>query len=53
MGCTGNTESQQKVGIIFMTKSEKYYRQAFEVFALQYLLKPLTYEKLKKFLFSG
>ena len=38
----------KKVGIIFMTKSEKYYRQAFEVFALQYLLKPLTYEKIEK-----
>ena len=38
----------KKVGIIFMTKSEKYYRQAFDVFALQYLLKPLTYEKIEK-----
>ena len=44
----------KKVGIIFMTKSEKYYRQAFEVFALQYLLKPLTYKKKEKiFYFLG
>ena len=41
-------KEHKKVGIIFMTKSEKYYRQAFEVFALQYLLKPLTYEKIEK-----
>lgn len=38
----------KKVGIIFVTESEKYYRQAFDVFALQYLLKPLVYEKVEK-----
>ncbi len=31
-----------------MTKGETYYRQAFDVFALQYLLKPLTYEKIEQ-----
>ena len=34
------------VGIIFVTESEKYYRQAFDVFAMQYLLKPLDHEKI-------
>ena len=29
------------VGIIFVTENENYYRQAFDVFALQYLLKPI------------
>lgn len=36
------------VGIIFVTASEKYYRQAFDVFALQYLQKPVQYEKIQQ-----
>lgn len=35
-------------GIVFVTRSDKYYKQAFEVFALQYYLKPLEYEKFQK-----
>ena len=40
----------KNVQIIFVTESEKYYRQAFDVFALQYLLKPVDAEKIKKLL---
>ena len=28
------------VGLVFVAENENYYRQAFDVFALQYLLKP-------------
>lgn len=38
------------VQLIFVTESEKYYRQAFDTFALQYLLKPVDHEKIKKLL---
>ena len=38
------------MGIIFVTGTEKYYREAFDVFAFQYLLKPVDVEKLKKVL---
>lgn len=36
------------VGIIFITESDRYYKQAFEVFALQYCLKPLEYKEIQK-----
>lgn len=38
------------VGLVFVTENENYYRQAFDVFALQYLLKPIDYPKLKRIL---
>ena len=34
--------------IVFTTESEVYYRQAFDVFAFQYLVKPLEYQKIKE-----
>ena len=37
-------------GIIFVTGTEKYYREAFDVFASQYLLKPVDEQKLKDLL---
>lgn len=39
-----------KIPIIFISSSEEYYREAFDVFAFQYLLKPLSYMKIKKIL---
>ncbi len=38
------------VGLVFVAENENYYRQAFDVFALQYLLKPIDYPKLKRVL---
>lgn len=40
------------VPIIFVTGSEDYYRQAFDVFAYQYLLKPVEIQKLEEILTS-
>ncbi len=34
------------VPIIFVSECEAYYREAFDVFAFQYLLKPMSYKKL-------
>lgn len=34
------------VPIIFVSECEAYYREAFDVFAAQYLLKPLSFERL-------
>lgn len=36
------------ITIIFTTKSEKYYRQAFDVFARQYLLKPISIKNIRE-----
>lgn len=35
------------VPIVFVSRSEEYYREAFDVFAFQYLLKPVTFEKIQ------
>lgn len=37
-----------KLPIIFTTYSDEYYREAFDVFAFQYILKPVSYTKIKK-----
>lgn len=40
----------ETVPLIFTTNTEQYYREAFEVFAFQYLLKPVSSIKIKKIL---
>lgn len=53
-------ENEMSVAVIFMSKSDEYYRDAFDMFAYNYLLKPVTektleyvMEPLKKRLNSG
>lgn len=38
------------VPIVFVSRSAEYYRQAFDVFAYQYLLKPIDVKKLENIL---
>lgn len=40
-------EKEITVNIIFMSKSDEYYRAAFDMFAYNYLLKPVTMETLE------
>lgn len=37
----------EKIPIIFTSVSDRYYREAFDLYAFQYLLKPVTYMKVK------
>ena len=39
-----------RVPLVFTTVSDQYYREAFDLYAFQYLLKPVTYLKVKSVL---
>lgn len=40
-------EREMSVAVIFMSRSDEYYRDAFDMFAYNYLLKPVTLEALE------
>lgn len=40
-------EKEMAVAVLFMSKSDEYYRDAFDLFAYNYLLKPVTEETLE------
>ena len=40
----------ERVPLIFTTVSDQYYREAFDLYAFQYLLKPVTFLKVKSVL---
>lgn len=39
----------KQVPLVLISKEETYYRQAFDLFAMQYLLKPVTEKKYSRF----
>ena len=41
-------EINLEVGIIFLAESKDFYQEAFDVFAMSYLLKPIQYQKLDR-----
>lgn len=40
-------EKEMSVAVLFMSRSDEYYRNAFDLFAYNYLLKPVTEETLE------
>ena len=38
----------KQVPLVLISKEETYYRQAFDLFAMQYLLKPVTEKKIQQ-----
>lgn len=40
-------EKEMSMAVLFMSRSDEYYREAFDLFAYNYLLKPVTEETLE------
>lgn len=43
-------KSNRTIPIVFTSVSDQFYREAFDIYAFQYLLKPVTYTQIKEVL---